>query len=57
MMTLGAALFDDVCERWAAHMGREQLEVLEAHLARLVVSRPSDVEAAARLNEDLGEVT
>ncbi|MFJ6088437.1 MarR family winged helix-turn-helix transcriptional regulator [Streptomyces sp. NPDC092369] len=57
MMTLGASLFDDVRERWAAHMGPEQLESLEAHLARLVASRPSSVEAAARLHEDLGEVT
>lgn len=57
MMTLGAALFDDVRERWAARMGREQLDALEAHLARLVASRPSSVEAAARLNEDLGEAT
>lgn len=57
MMTLGASLFDDVRERWATHLGPEQLEGLEAHLARLVASRPSSVEAAARLNEDLGEVT
>ncbi|MGW3108446.1 MarR family winged helix-turn-helix transcriptional regulator [Streptomyces sp. NPDC001100] len=57
MMTLGASLFDDVRERWAAHMGPGQIEVLEAHLARLVVSRPSSVEASARLNEDLGEVS
>ncbi|WP_211244289.1 MarR family winged helix-turn-helix transcriptional regulator [Actinospica robiniae] len=57
MMTLGASLFDDVRERWAAQMGPGQLEALEAHLARLVASRPSSVDAAARLNEDLGEVT
>ena len=57
MMTLGASLFDDVRERWAAQMGPEQLKALETHLARLVASRPSSVEAAARLNEDIGEVT
>ncbi|MFL5997734.1 MAG: MarR family winged helix-turn-helix transcriptional regulator [Streptomyces sp.] len=57
MMTLGASLFDEVRERWAAHMGPEQLEALEAHLARLVASRPSSVEAAAQLNDDVGEVT
>nr|WSZ20598.1 winged helix DNA-binding protein [Streptomyces canus] len=57
MMTLGASLFDEVRERWAAHTGPEQLEALEAHLAQLVASRPSSVEAAAQLNEDLGEVT
>ncbi|MEV6536119.1 MarR family transcriptional regulator [Streptomyces sp. NPDC051639] len=57
MMTLGASLFDDVRERWGAHMGLEQLESLETHLARFVAGRPSSVDAAARLNEDLGEVT
>jgi DNA-binding MarR family transcriptional regulator len=57
MMTLGASLFDAVRERWAADMGPDQLEALEAHLARLVESRPSSVQAAARLNADLGEVT
>jgi DNA-binding MarR family transcriptional regulator len=55
MMALGASLFDEVRERWAAQMGPERLEALEAHLARLVANRPSSVEAAARLNEDLGE--
>jgi len=55
MMTLGASLFDDVRERWAAQMGPERLGAFEAHLARLVARRPSSVEAAARLNEDLGE--
>lgn len=49
MMTLGASLFDDVRERWAAQMGPEQLEVLEAHLARLVASRTSSVDAEAGL--------
>lgn len=57
MMTLGASLFDEVRERWAAQLGPEQLETLEAHLALLVPSRPSEVDAAARLNEDLGEDT
>ena len=55
MMTLGASLFDDVRERWAAQMGPERLGAFEAHLARLVARRPSSVEAVARLNEDLGE--
>lgn len=57
MMTLGASLFDGVRERWAAQMGPDRLEALETHLAGLVASRPSSVDAAARLNEDLGEVT
>ncbi|MFJ9893187.1 MarR family winged helix-turn-helix transcriptional regulator [Streptomyces sp. NPDC091280] len=57
MMTLGASLFDGVRERWAAQMGPEQLEALEAHLTRLVANRPSDSEDAARLDEDLSEVT
>lgn len=55
MMTLGASLFDDVRERWAAQMGPAQLEAFEVHLARLVAGRSSSIEAAARLNEDLGE--
>ncbi|MFC9673700.1 MarR family winged helix-turn-helix transcriptional regulator [Streptomyces sp. NPDC056949] len=57
MMTLGASLFDDVRERWAAYIGPDQLKTLEAHLAQLVANRPSSVDAAARLNEDLGEST
>jgi len=57
MMTLGASLFDEVRERWAAQMGPTQLKALEANLARLVASRRSSVEAAARLHEDIGEVT
>ncbi|MFD7184985.1 MarR family winged helix-turn-helix transcriptional regulator [Streptomyces sp. NPDC056637] len=57
MMTLGASLFDDVRERWAAYVGPDQLKTLEAHLAQLVANRPSSVDAAARLNEDLGEST
>ncbi|MEW1861078.1 MarR family transcriptional regulator [Streptomyces sp. NPDC088194] len=57
MMTLGASLFDEVRERWAARLGPGQLELVEAHLARVVAGRPSSVEAAARLNDDLGEVT
>ncbi|SEG90678.1 transcriptional regulator, MarR family [Actinacidiphila yanglinensis] len=57
MMALGASLFDEVRERWAAQMGPGQLASLEAHLARLVAHRPSSVDAAARLNEDLGETT
>ncbi|MEV5843503.1 MarR family winged helix-turn-helix transcriptional regulator [Streptomyces sp. NPDC051985] len=57
MMALGASLFDEVRERWAAQIGPEQLEALEAHLARFVESRPSDPEAAVQLNEDLGKVS
>jgi DNA-binding MarR family transcriptional regulator len=57
MMTLGASLFDNVREHWAAHMGPDQLKAFEGHLAQLAANRPSSVEAAARLNEDLGEAT
>ncbi|WP_051106099.1 MarR family winged helix-turn-helix transcriptional regulator [Streptomyces hokutonensis] len=52
MMTLGASLFDDVRERWAAQMGPGQLEALEGHLARFAASRLSGVEPAARLVDD-----
>lgn len=36
MMSIGAGLFDDVRKRWAARIGRQQLEALEASLAELV---------------------
>jgi hypothetical protein len=38
-MAIGGALFDDVRSRWAARIGDEQLETLEAHLARLTERR------------------
>ncbi|WP_228122608.1 MarR family winged helix-turn-helix transcriptional regulator [Saccharothrix syringae] len=39
LMTIGGALFDDVRSRWAARIGPEQLQTLEAHLARLTERR------------------
>jgi DNA-binding MarR family transcriptional regulator len=55
MMTLGAALFTGVRDRWAARIGPEQLDVLEAHLVRLTRNRPASTKNLARLHEDLGE--
>jgi DNA-binding MarR family transcriptional regulator len=55
MTTLGAALFTEVRERWAAEIGAEQLAALEAHLAQVTGNRPASTKNLARLHEDLGE--
>jgi DNA-binding MarR family transcriptional regulator len=55
MMTLGAALFTEVRDRWAAQIGADQLDALEAHLIRLTKNRPTSTKDLARLHEDLGE--
>jgi hypothetical protein len=39
MMTLGAALFDEIRERWAAQIGSGELDALQAHLTRLAARR------------------
>jgi DNA-binding MarR family transcriptional regulator len=39
MMTLGAALFDEVRDRWAAQIGTSELDALQAQLARLTATR------------------
>jgi DNA-binding MarR family transcriptional regulator len=36
MVSIGASLFDDVRERWAAQIGPRELEALEAQLGELV---------------------
>jgi DNA-binding MarR family transcriptional regulator len=55
MTALGAALFDEVRERWAAQIGHEQLAALETHLARLAADRPSRAGAETRLGEELDQ--
>jgi DNA-binding MarR family transcriptional regulator len=55
MMTLGAALFTEVRERWAAQIGAEQLDAFEAHLVRLTTSRATASDGLARLQDDLGD--
>lgn len=55
MMTLGATLFTEVRDRWAAQIGAEQLDALEAHLAQLTKNRPAGAKGLARLGGDLGE--
>ena len=40
MMTLGAALFDEVRDRWAAQIGAREIDALQAHLAQLTALRP-----------------
>lgn len=49
MMTLGAALFTEVRERWAAQIGAEQLDALEAHLIELTKDRPPGTDNLVRL--------
>lgn len=55
MMTLGATLFTEVRERWAAQIGAERLDALEADLARLTGSRTTASDGLERLHEDLGD--
>lgn len=47
MAAIGGALFDDVRERWAAQIGDEPLQALEAHLHQLVSNRPLEDEGLA----------
>ncbi|WP_236655274.1 MarR family winged helix-turn-helix transcriptional regulator [Streptacidiphilus carbonis] len=55
MMAQGAALFTEVRNRWAAQIGAEQLDALEAHLTRLTRNRSARTkDLAAGLDEDLG---
>jgi DNA-binding MarR family transcriptional regulator len=44
LMTVGEALFDDGCRRWAARTGTEQLEALETDLAGLTARRSFSAE-------------
>lgn len=55
MMILGAALFTEVRDRWAAQIGARELEALEAHLTRLTRNRSPSTNNLARLGGDLGE--
>jgi len=52
MVSIGASLFDDVRQRWAAQIGLRQLEALEAYLAGLV---PRRVWTAEDLASDDGD--
>jgi DNA-binding MarR family transcriptional regulator len=52
MVSIGAALFDDVRERWAAQIGAQQLDALQAHLEHLVTPRPLGAEDLARADAD-----
>ena len=51
MMAIGSALFDDVRKRWAAQIGAQQLDALEAHLDQLVTLRPLGAEDLARVDD------
>ena len=44
LMSIGAALFDDVRDRWAAQIGVQQLDTLQAHLGQLVERRTLDAQ-------------
>ena len=49
MVAIGSALFDDVRERWAAQIGAQHLNALQAHLGQLVTPRPLGAEDLARV--------
>lgn len=55
MMALGAALFTEVRDRWAAQIGAEQLDALQEHLTQLTKNQPPNPENLAPLHEVLGE--
>jgi DNA-binding MarR family transcriptional regulator len=48
LMTVGGALFDDVRERWAARIGAQELDALQAQLGRLVERRAFGADDLAR---------
>lgn len=48
MSIIGRALFDDARARWAAEIGAERLDALQADLARLVTPRDFSAEDMAR---------
>ena len=47
-MAVGGALFDDVRARWAAQIGAQELDTLQAHLGRLVERRTFGADDLAR---------
>ena len=47
MTAIGGALFDDVRQRWAARIGDDGIDALEAHLHQLVGERPLEHEGLA----------
>jgi hypothetical protein len=55
MMTIGAALFDEVRDRWAAQIGASELDALQAHLAQLTEHRPLSAGDLARSSAVRGE--
>jgi len=48
MMTLGASLFDEVRDRWAARIGPAELDALQARLAQLAQPHPAVVDDLLR---------
>ena len=55
MMTTGAALFDEVRDRWAAQLGTKQLDALQSHLAQLTRHRLPGADALTETGADIGE--
>ena len=51
MIAIGSALFDDVRERWAAHIGAQQLNALQTHLGQLATPRPLGADDLARVDD------
>jgi DNA-binding MarR family transcriptional regulator len=49
MVAVGSALFDDVRARWAAQIGAQELDALQAHLRRVATARPLTSDDLARV--------
>lgn len=49
MLAIGQQLFDDLRVRWAARIGHDELDTLEAHLRELVSSAPTRFDTASWL--------
>lgn len=54
MTAIGAALFDDVRNRWAAQIGNNGLHALEDHLHQLVGDRPLEGDGLAGAGDGQG---
>ncbi|CAA9501841.1 MAG: hypothetical protein AVDCRST_MAG05-2493, partial [uncultured Rubrobacteraceae bacterium] len=55
LLTVGQSLFDDVRAHWGQQIGTEELEMLEAQLAKLVNSGYPRLSVPGWLASELGE--
>jgi hypothetical protein len=52
MVSIGARLFDEVRDRWAADIGTRRLEQFEAHLARVAEAHRKGTDDLTLLDDD-----